>query len=231
MWSTNSIFVVFLLTGFTVGFGHCIGMCGPIVISLSLQLRDRPSLWPHLFYNLGRTATYGVLGAIAGGTASFTRFAQSIGGLQKGIMIAAGVLIVFMGLSMAGWIPSGLIFRNGPPVGQFINRIFKRFIHRESRSPVYFPLGMVLGLLPCGPVYTAMIAAARSGMESSGTFTAILSGTGIMVSFGLGTIPALFLLSRISNIRWLKHREVIYRIGAVMMIGMGLYFVWKGFTY
>ena len=74
--------------------------------------------------------------------------------------VAAGVLIVFMGLSMAGWIPSGLIFRNGPPVGQLINRTFKRFVHPESRSAVYFPLGMVLGLLPCGPVYTAMIAAA-----------------------------------------------------------------------
>ncbi|MFW5637482.1 MAG: sulfite exporter TauE/SafE family protein, partial [Thermodesulfobacteriota bacterium] len=31
----------FLSTGFAVGFGHCIGMCGPIVVSLSLSLEDR----------------------------------------------------------------------------------------------------------------------------------------------------------------------------------------------
>ena len=39
---------VFLTTGFAVGFGHCIGMCGPIVISMSLQLKDGNTLWPHV---------------------------------------------------------------------------------------------------------------------------------------------------------------------------------------
>ena len=78
MLSTSSIYILFFTTGITIGFGHCIGMCGPIVISLSLNLKGGPSVWPHLYYNGGRTLTYGLLGAVVGGMASFARFAESI---------------------------------------------------------------------------------------------------------------------------------------------------------
>ena len=57
MSSIESLYLLFLATGFTVGFGHCIGMCGPIVVSLSLNLGDRPVIIPLALYNLGRVTT------------------------------------------------------------------------------------------------------------------------------------------------------------------------------
>ncbi|MBA2881047.1 hypothetical protein HNR65_001373 [Desulfosalsimonas propionicica] len=230
MWSTESIYAVFLATGFTVGFGHCIGMCGPIVISVSLQLKDRPSFLPQLYYNIGRTITYSLLGAIMGATASFTRFASEIGGFQKTILVFAGVLIIVMGLAMTGWVPAGRIFQNAPPLAGFARAGFKRILDAR-RAVLFLPLGMVLGLLPCGPVYTAMIAAARMGMEAESTFGGMISGAGVMACFGIGTIPALLLLSQVSNVKWLKHRDLIYKFGGVMMILVGIYFTWKGWTY
>ena len=44
MSSTDTLYLIFLVTGFTVGFGHCVGMCGPIVVSLSLNEKGGPSL-------------------------------------------------------------------------------------------------------------------------------------------------------------------------------------------
>jgi len=230
MWFTDSIHLIFLATGFTVGFGHCLGMCGPIVISVSLQLKDRPALWPQVCYNIGRTLTYGMLGAIMGGTASFTRFAAGVSGLQQSIMVFAGLLIALMGLGMTGWLPAGRIFQNAPPLQRFISRSFQRLIADQRTFP-FLLLGLVLGLLPCGPVYTAMLAAARIGMETESTLQGAFSGFGLMICFGLGTIPALLLLSQVSHVKWLKRRDLIYRIGGLTMVGVGIYFMWKGAWY
>jgi sulfite exporter TauE/SafE len=134
MSSINSIYLIFFMTGITVGFGHCIGMCGPIVISLSLQLKGRPSFWPQLLYNTGRTCTYGILGALVGGMASFTRFAEHVGGLQKGIMVATGIMIMVMGLAMTGWISTSVIFRAAPPVGTFITRVYKQLLPKKKSA-------------------------------------------------------------------------------------------------
>jgi sulfite exporter TauE/SafE len=206
-------------------------MCGPVVLSLSLNLKGGPSVWPHLFYNGGRTLTYGFLGAIVGGMASFTRFAESIDVLQKGAMVTAGVIIVLMGLAMTGWIRANVIFRAAPPVGTFITRVFKQLLQKKTHPLMYLPLGLLLGLLPCGPVYTALLAAARSGMEAETTLGGVLSGAGLMICFGLGTMPALFLVSRLTDLRWLRHREKVYQIGAVLMMVVGVYFIWNGLRY
>ncbi|MBW2336873.1 MAG: sulfite exporter TauE/SafE family protein [Deltaproteobacteria bacterium] len=226
----DPLYPVFLATGFAVGFGHCIGMCGPIVVSLSLNLKDKNILLPHLLYNSGRVVTYGVLGGVMGATGSFTLVAAHIAEIQKGAMIFAGVLIIIMGLAMSGWISFGQVFGNSYNPGGFISKGFRRL--SQIKSPAaYFPIGLLLGLLPCGPVYTALLAAAGAGMEAAGTLEAIIKGMGVMICFGLGTVPALFLVAKLADMGWLKKREIIYRIGAVLMVAVGIYFIIKGIRY
>ena len=226
----DPLYPVFLATGFAVGFGHCIGMCGPIVVSLSLNLKDKNLLLPHLLYNSGRVVTYGVLGGVMGATGSFTLVAAHIAEIQKGAMIFAGVLIIIMGLAMSGWISFGQVFGNSYNPGGFISKGFRRL--SQIKSPAaYFPIGLLLGLLPCGPVYTALLAAAGAGMEAAGTLDGIIKGMGVMICFCLGTVPALFLVAKLADMGWLKKREIIYRIGAVLMVAVGIYFIIKGIRY
>jgi sulfite exporter TauE/SafE len=226
----DPLYPVFLATGFAVGFGHCIGMCGPIVVSLSLNLKDKNILLPHLLYNSGRVVTYGVLGGVMGATGSFTLVAAHIAEIQKGAMIFAGVLIIIMGLAMSGWISFGQVFGNSYNPGGFISKGFRR-LSQIKFPAAYFPIGLLLGLLPCGPVYTALLAAAGAGMEAAGTLEAIIKGMGVMICFGLGTVPALFLVAKLADMGWLKKREIIYRIGAVLMVAVGIYFIIKGIRY
>jgi len=226
----DPLYPVFLATGFAVGFGHCIGMCGPIVVSLSLNLKAKNLLIPHLLYNSGRVVTYGVLGGVMGATGSFSLVAAHIAGLQKGAMILAGVLIIIMGLAMSGWISFGQVFGDSYNPGGFVSKGFRRL--SQIKSPAaYFPIGLLLGLLPCGPVYTALLAAAGAGMKAAGTLEAIIKGMGVMICFGLGTVPALFLVAKLADMGWLKKRELIYRIGAVLMMAVGSYFIIKGIRY
>ena len=225
----DSLYPIFFITGLTVGFGHCVGMCGPIVVSFSLHLKDRNVIVPHLFYNVGRILTYTVLGGILGITGSFTGFISNIVTLQKGVMIVTGLIIVIMGLSMSGWIPLKTIFADYRPEG-LISKWFQRLSTHKS-SVIYLPLGLLLGLLPCGPVYTALIAAARVGMEGAGPWQGLFAGMGLMLAFGLGTIPSLLIVGRLAGFDWFRSRQFIIKVSSLLMVVVGIYFVIRGIRY
>ena len=230
MSSIETLYLVFISTGFAVGFGHCVGMCGPIVVSFSLHLESKRVLISNLLYHCGRVMTYAVLGGVVGITGSFIRVTAGIAVLQKSVMIFTGLMVVVMGLNMGGWLSMGRIFGDYYNPDGIITRGFGKMSGVRSTA-AYLPMGLLLGLLPCGPVYTALITAARAGMEIQPPFKAFLTGMGLMVSFGLGTIPALLLVASLAKMNWLRSRKVIYKIGSVLMIAVGIYFVIKGIQY
>ena len=230
MLSTETLFLLYLSTGFTVGFGHCIGMCGPIVVTFSLNLKEKNILVPQLLYHLGRTVTYAILGGVVAAAGSFTMVAAHIERVQKGVMIFAGTLIVLMGVAMAGWVPLGKVFGDHSSSGGVISKGFGKLLKVKS-TLVYLPLGLLLGLLPCGPVYTALLGAARAGMDADSVYHGVSAGMGLMGAFGMGTVPALFLVAKLADMGWLKSRAIIYKVGAVLMIIVGVLFVVKGIRY
>ncbi|MDH3876463.1 MAG: sulfite exporter TauE/SafE family protein [Desulfobacterales bacterium] len=230
MLSTETIFLLYLSSGFTIGFGHCIGMCGPIVVSVSLNLKEKNILAPQLLYHLGRIITYAILGGVVAAAGSLTMITANIDAIQKGVMIFTGALIMLMGLAMAGWIPLGKTFGNHSSPGSVISKGFGKLLKVQT-TLVYLPLGLLLGLLPCGPVYTALLGAARAGMDAGSTHHGVLTGMGLMAAFGFGTVPALFLVAKLADLDWLKSRAVIYKVGAVLMIIVGVLFVAKAIRY
>jgi uncharacterized protein len=213
-----------------VGFGHCIGMCGPIVVSFSLGLKDRNRFLPNLIYHAGRISTYSVLGGILGAGGSFTGIVTPMAGLQKAVMILTGVLISVMGLVMTGWVSIPRMRSLGETPLRWFFSCFNK-LSGSSGIAGFFTLGLFLGLIPCGPVYTALLTSARIGMESPTVWNGALSGSMLMLSFGLGTLPALLLVAGLSDMKWLKSRASVYRIGGVLMLGVGIYFLVKGIRY
>ncbi len=230
MSMTETLFLTYLFTGITVGFGHCIGMCGPIVVSLSLGLSGRSPWIPHLLYNAGRVLTYALLGGVLGATGSFTRVTSDIAGIQKAVLVFAAILIVIMGIATGGWFSRGFLSKTVRGSESWISRGFGR-LSRIKRTFSYLPLGLLLGLLPCGPVYTALIGAARAGMETQQPFSGAISGAGMMAAFGFGTVAPLLLVARLSSMEWLRSRVWVYRAGSILMIGVGVYFLVKALRY
>ena len=228
--SGDTLILVFLTTGFTVGFGHCIGMCGPIVISMSLNLTAGNTVWPQVLYHMGRVTTYSLLGGIMGVTGSFAMVTSGIAHIQKGVLIFSGILIIFMGLLMSGRLTKLACFQNGMGLQTFFSRVYG-FLVGVKPTLVYFPLGLILGLLPCGPVYTVLIASARAGMEAPDGYSGFIKGMVLMLAFGIGTIPALFAVGRLAGAGWFKKRQLLYKVGSVIMVGVGIYFVIKGIRY
>ena len=230
MLSTETLYLLYLSTGFSVGFGHCIGMCGPLVVSFSLNLKKKSILVPHLLYHLGRITTYTLLGGIVAAAGSLTIVAANIENFQKGVMIFTGALIMLMGLAMAGWLPQGKVFGDHANAGGRIVKHFSKLLKVNS-TLICLPLGLLLGLLPCGPVYTALLGAARTGMEANTLSQSVFAGMGLMAAFGIGTVPSLFLVAKLADMGWLKSRNFIYRLGAIFMIIVGIIFIIKAIRF
>jgi len=229
MLSTETLYLLYLSTGFTVGFGHCIGMCGPIVVSFSLNLKEKSIVVPQLLYHLGRITTYAILGGAVAAAGSLTMVAAHLERIQKGVMVFAGILIVLMGLAMVGWLPLGRIFDDRSAPLRWMSKGFGKLLKIKS-TMVYFPLGLLLGLLPCGPVYTALLGAARAGMDADVQHS-VLAGTGLMATFGMGTVPALLLVAKLADMGWFQSRAIIYKLGAILMIIVGIIFVIKALRF
>ncbi|MBW1852994.1 MAG: sulfite exporter TauE/SafE family protein, partial [Deltaproteobacteria bacterium] len=181
-------------------------------------------------YNCGRITTYAFLGGIMGVTGSFTVVTTNIACIQKSVMIFTGLLVIIMGLGMSGLIRVGRIFRDFYNPKNIIAKGFQA-LSSSGSTFAFFPLGLLLGLLPCGPVYTALIAAARAGMEAKSPLESFFMGLGLMFAFGLGTVPSLMIIAKLTDMKWLKSREIIYKAGAILMVIVGLYFVIKGIQY
>ena len=237
MLATDSLYVLIFVSGLLGGFGHCIGMCGPVVASYSLHVK-RKSYAPHLLYNLGRVTTYSLLGGITGLTGSFVGSVKFFERFQYITLATVGVAMVLMGLASAGWLtflkPGGQESREkkgrGPGLSftLFLNRIVT-FIAGTRTAGAYFPMGLVLGFIPCGILYTALIAAAGAGVEAGTQVSGFLHGMLLLFLFGLGTSPALFLLGKVVSMKgeWLRKR--LSRASALVMVVVGIVFVYRAF--
>lgn len=224
MFTIESVYILMFTSGLFGGFGHCLGMCGPIVASYSVALKSK-TLAPHILYNIGRVSTYVLLGGMVGMTGSFIGIAGHIQGLQRFIMTLAGVLIILMGLGLAGLVPKIPFMKNRGILSlSFIQRI-KHLSSENLTIGSFYPIGIFWGFIPCGLVYTALIAAARTGMEAKNHFSGFFEGILMMLLFGLGTMPALLLFGKIICVIGERMRLRLYRLSAFVMIIIGIVFI------
>ncbi len=221
----ESTWVLMFLTGLAGGFGHCIGMCGPVVAAYSLGERKLRYLH-HILYNLGRTTTYMIMGAVVGFFGSFLVLTTSIEKIQSAIMVMAGLSIVVMGIAIGGWIPVQKKTGNSSWLSSVIGKTMEIF--RGPRTAgTYYPMGIVLGFLPCGLTYTALLAAARTSMEAENHLAGMFQGASMLLFFGIGTSPALLLAGKVIDVIGAKARERLYKLASLIMILTGVYFVVK----
>ena len=204
------------LTGLLGGV-HCVGMCGGIVGAFSLQLPGSgPRLSYHLAANLGRLASYVIAGLIAGALGSTSAFLSQLFPAEKILYVLANLVLIALGLHLAGiWSGVLVLEAAGGGVWKRLQPLFKKLVPIQS-VPQAFAAGMVWGWLPCGLVYSVLIAALASGSALQGGLT--------MLAFGLGTLPNLLLMGIFAS----QLQKLLTRRG--VKLGAGLVIVALGVT-
>ena len=214
-----NIFLSLFVLGL-VSSTHCIGMCGGIMGALTMAIPAQAKTkrgFILVAYNLGRIASYALMGLLAG---VFAKQIAALGGVTI-LRVIAGLLLIAMGLYLADWW-RGLtkLETLGRYVWVYIQPLGKHLMPVDNIPKALF-LGALWGWLPCGLVYAALATAM--------TQPAPLMAASAMLAFGLGTLPAVlaagFAAQQLTRI--LQQRQV--RIGlALIIIIFGLWTIWGG---
>lgn len=215
------LFVIGLITSI-----HCIAMCGGINLSQCIPHKDAPlekksrfsTLFPAFLYNLGRVISYTVIGFVLGFTGLLFGGGSGSGlpVMAQGVLkLLAGVFMVIMGINMLGLFP--WLRRLQPRMP----RIFARKMNKEkveSKSP--FIVGLLNGLMPCGPLQSMQIVALASGNPLVGGLSMLL--------FSLGTVPLMLGLGSIVSAFGRKFAQKVINVGAVLVVVLGLAMLAQG---
>ncbi len=217
---TSTAYLILLTTGFFTGLSHCVGMCGPLVSSFSIQQKQiRESiLAPLLMYQVGRITTYVLIGTMTAAIGSSLQLAALGQGWQTGLSIVIGLLMIIIGLTLTGIISAGRWIESARLAKWVSGQIGLLLASKYPAAP--FKLGLTNGMLPCGPVYAMALLAATSPSP--------LHGAAIMLFFGLGTLPAMlsmgFVFARLST----TLRSRLYRFAALLIMLVGLQQILRG---
>ena len=211
-------FLALLSVGLLTGLSHCVGMCGPLVGAFVARRRaNRQEVSPPLvLFQMGRLTTYLSLGAVLGSGGYL--LSSTIRTWQGGLAIGFGLVVMLMGLSLLGWLP----LQHGL-AGLGLARWVGRWLGRMLASPhpaAPFGLGLANGLLPCGPVYTMALLAGASGSP--------IRGAGLMLIFGLGTLPAMLGVGFSASLLTVSLRTQLYRFAALLTVAVGCQLTLRG---
>jgi uncharacterized protein len=212
-----SAFVVGLLGGW-----HCAGMCGGIVGALTFGLPEQvrenfASTLPYqLGYNLGRITSYVAAGAVMGGLGMLLAGIMPIYLAQKALLIIAALFMILLGLYLGGfWMGLARIEKLGGSLWNRIEPFARRLLPVRSPAQAWM-LGLAWGWIPCGLVYSMLVWTVSAG--------SVAKGAGLMLAFGLGTLPNLFAMGMVAGslARWSKDIRV-RRVAGLLVMAFGLF--------
>ncbi|BAL25493.1 sulfite exporter TauE/SafE family protein [Azoarcus sp. KH32C] len=201
-----------------LGGTHCVSMCGGIVGALTVNLPGRGrAQWPiHLAYNVGRVVTYTVLGGLLGALGTVGLLFNNFLPVQLGLYVLANLMLVALGLYLTGFTRLLTpIERAGMHLWRHVQPFTARFLPARSVRQA-LPLGLLWGLLPCGLVYSALTTALVTG--SAGR------GAGLMLAFGLGTLPNLMLAGMLfKRFRDVTRNGRVRLAAGLLVLGFGVF--------
>ena len=199
--------------------GHCAAMCGGVAGALALRHRAstpaRRTLLA-LVYNLARISSYAAAGALAGLAGGALLAAIDIGALALVFRVLSGAIMVAVaGRLLFGWRLLDPLEAAGAVLWRRLGPAAARPGAGELGSALR--LGLAWGLLPCGMTYSMLLLSATTASP--------WAGAGVMLAFGVGTLPsmtaAVLVFERAAGL--LSRRASWRRVAGVVLLVAGLW--------
>jgi hypothetical protein len=198
-----------------LGSFHCVGMCGPLALSLPLKNDSAATkFFGAMLYNAGRIVTYSVFGLVFG----LIGKSVALFGYQQWLSVILGITILVFLL-----LPKKITaVKNKNSMLNFFEKLRQalgQLFFKKTRSSL-FAIGLLNGLLPCGLVYMAAAGAVATGD--------LLSSVLFMAFFGLGTLPVMWSIAFFGNYVSMGIRQRIRKLYPYMMMLMACLLILRG---
>jgi sulfite exporter TauE/SafE len=209
---------------------HCVFMCGGLV--LACAVKDAAGgpwyrrLTPHLVYQGAKIASYAAVALVLGGIVALVGGVTHLTGFRDWLLVAGGVYMVLLGLSMTGSFRPLRYLTPRPP--KALMEVLSRF-RRKAKSEVEtghaslatpLALGVFTGFLPCTPLIAAQTAAAATGSP--------ITAATAMIGFGLGTAPLMLALGLGSSLLTKAFERKLQIVAAIAVVLFGLVVLNRG---
>ena len=208
------LFIVGLLTSV-----HCIAMCGGINIAQCVNVAPTDSdkkyqkILPGLLYNGGRVVSYTVIGGVVGALGAVVTPSGTFKGV---VMLVAGLFMLAMGMNMLGLFP---FLRKIIP---HIPKSIAKRINSKKNGKGPFIVGLLNGLMPCGPLQAMQLYALSTGSA--------VMGAASMFLFSLGTVPLMLGLGALSSFLSARFTAVMMEVSAVLIMFLGVMMLNSGLS-
>lgn len=209
---------VLFFSGLLGSLGHCLGMCGPLVLMVGVQFKKltwTETLPRYLLYHGARISVYAVLGAVAGLFGSLVGIGSHLTRLAGVMSLLIGMGIILLGLGYLGWLPWGRWELSSDWIGRRMRQAMQR-----GGLVGLATLGALNGLLPCGLVYSSMLVTAATSTP--------LRGAAAMAAFGTGTLPALIILGLGAGMLSVRTRQFMARAAGLLIMLVGMQLILRG---
>lgn len=221
-------FTTSYLVAFAMGLAssmHCVGMCGSIIgtlsLSLSPEIRHKKLLFfPFVFnYNFGRITSYAIAGMLGGMIEALITMPMGEMHGHRLLQLFSAIIMASAGFYIAGWFPRfAYVEKLGVHFWKKIEPYGRKLIPVKNLTQAYL-FGMVWGWLPCGLVYAALALAITTGNIVQSALT--------MLSFGLGTLPAVMgvgimtsVFTKLARMRRFKQAIGLFMIALALLAAM-----------
>jgi sulfite exporter TauE/SafE len=194
---------------------HCVGMCGPLALSLPISHNNELSrINGGLIYNGGRILSYTSMGLVFGSLGNLFITAK----WQSGLSIVLGIIIFLYLLVPKKYFHFSTTTIFGKPF-IFLRKQLGKLFHSAKLSSLFF-IGVLNGFLPCGLVYLALTSSIISASPVNGGM--------FMLSFGLGTFPMMFATVLIGNYLNQSLRQKIHKAVPALLFFMAVLLILRG---
>ncbi len=211
-----------------LGTGHCIGMCGPLVVAFPGRT-GRFS--PHIYYHFGRLITYSGIGFLMGSAgaglamisaATGGDHLQSVARVQVALSLLAALFLIYFGFCQLGILkqPRWMQLVSPDRVPGYRRIVQLAFVNQQALE--MFLAGLLMGLLPCGLSFAAFSRAIAAGSP--------LRGALMLAVFGIGTLPGLLLIGTGATALARRYQRQSDIVAGMLMIAMGLSLIVKAIS-
>lgn len=198
---TNITYGMLFITGLFTSI-HCISMCGAIQLLFFFPNynSDKKRI---LIFHLGRILSYTIIGGIAGLLGNILAINTKVLAI---LILLSSFCMMIMSLNMLGILS--------------IKKIHFSKIASKSKNP--FLIGLLNGLMPCGPLQAMQVYALSTGNLVSGSIS--------MLIFGLGTLPLMLVSYTVFQFFHGKRKILVNKLASILIFILSIMMFNRGLS-